>query len=430
MKYKDTIIKITVELSRLLIGVVFTFSGVVKAIDPVGFAIKIEEYLASFGLDGLRAFSTLFSCNIIAAEFTLGICIGMGVYRRYSSFLVLIFMAFITPLTLYLALFEPVSDCGCFGDALIISNWETFYKNLVLLAAAIFIFVYNQHILPFFTHKAYWFVALFAYLFCIAFSYRNYNHLPILDFRPYKIGVNIPDLMSIPEGAPEDNYIYSFIYEKDGITKEFGLEDYPADDPEWSFVESRTELVQQGYVPPIASFDLYNETGDNLSEEILSNDKPIFLLILSKVEKASDERIDEINNVYDYTLDKNINFYAVTGSSDNEIEIWSDRTGAEYRFLTADETFLKTIIRSNPGLILLQNGTILKKWHYKDIPAEEEIETVVREYLEEKINEYHKQQVSIRQNLLSFSLPLLLVWIYDHFRNRRRKETDKEAVKE
>jgi len=430
MRYKDTIIRTIAELCRLLIGGVFIFSGLVKAVDPVGFALKIEEYLASFGLEGLQAFSSILSFNIIAVEFALGVCILMGVYRRYSTFLVLLFMAFMTPLTLYLALFDPVSDCGCFGDAVIITNWETFYKNVVLLAASIFIFIYNQRIFSFFTHKAYWFVGLFAYLFCIGFSYRNYYHLPIIDFRPYKIGANIPYLMSIPEDAPEDEYTYSFIYEKDGVKKEFGLNNYPADDPDWTFVESKTELVKEGYVPPITSFDLYNEEGDNLSEEILNNDQAVFLLILSKVEKANDERIDDINNVYDYAVDKHIPFYAVSGSSVSEIEIWSDRTGAEYPFLIADETFLKTIIRSNPGLLLLRSGTILKKWHYKDIPAEENIDTVINSYLEGKEDETHKQQAAIRNNLLTFSVPLLLVWMYDYFRNRRRKRAGNKAEKE
>ena len=147
MKNKNAVLKRLAELCRLLIGGVFIFSGFVKAVDPVGGAIKIGEYLASFGLDMLQPFTVLLSFNLSAIEFTLGVCMLLGVYRRDVSFLVLMFMAFMTPLTLYLALFDPVSDCGCFGDALVISNWQTFYKNVVLLAAAFYVFIHNQRLL-------------------------------------------------------------------------------------------------------------------------------------------------------------------------------------------------------------------------------------------------------------------------------------------
>ncbi|MBR2496858.1 MAG: DoxX family protein, partial [Parabacteroides sp.] len=153
---KDTIIKIITEFCRLLIGVVFIFSGFVKAVDPMGGGIKISEYLTSFGLESLEAFSVLISFNLSAIEFTLGVCMLLGAYRRYTAFFALLFMAFMTPLTLYLALFDPVSDCGCFGDALILSNWETFFKNVALLVATIITFSYNQRLLPFYTYRVYW----------------------------------------------------------------------------------------------------------------------------------------------------------------------------------------------------------------------------------------------------------------------------------
>ena len=270
MKNKDVALKILVELCRLLIGVVFIFSGFVKAVDPVGGAIKIGEYLASFGLDMLQPFTVLLSFNLSAIAFALGVCMLLGVYRRYVSFLVLVFMVFMTPLTLYLALFDPVSDCGCFGDALVITNWETFFKNIVLSLAAIVTFIYNQRLFQCFTYRVYWFVALYAYLFGVGFAYYNYNHLPVIDFRPYKVGANIPQLMEMPEGAPQDEYKYTFVYEKDGVKKEFSLEDYPANDSSWTFVESKTELVKKGYQPPVAAFNIYNGEGDDVTEEIRS----------------------------------------------------------------------------------------------------------------------------------------------------------------
>jgi uncharacterized membrane protein YphA (DoxX/SURF4 family) len=214
MKYKDTVIKVLAECCRLLLGIVFIFSGFVKAVDPMGGSIKITDYLVSFGLAKLQPFAVLLSFNLSALEFALGVCILLGIYRRYTSLLILVFMAFMTPLTLYLALFNPVSDCGCFGDALILTNWQTFYKNLILSSAAVVVFIYSQRLLRCYTYKAYWFVALFAYLCAIGFAYFNYYHLPVIDFRPYKVGANIPALMQIPDGAPVDEYKYTLIYEK------------------------------------------------------------------------------------------------------------------------------------------------------------------------------------------------------------------------
>lgn len=417
MKKNGKISKIAAECGRVLIGLVFIFSGTVKAIDPMGGAIKIGEYLSSFGLDKFQSFAVMLSFNLSAIEFTLGVCLLLGVYRRYTALLTLLFMAFMTPLTLYLALFNPVSDCGCFGDAVVISNWETFWKNVVLLAAAVVVFVYNQRLTAFYTYKVYWFVALFAYVYCIGFAYHNYNHLPLVDFRPYKVGANIPRLMEIPEGAPEDEYRYAFIYEKDGVQREFSLDDVPAGDSTWTFVESKTELIRQGYVPPVTSFTLYNERDENVADVLLHDTAALLLLVSPKLEDADDARIDEINEIYDYALEHKMNFYCVTGSSREAIDRWIDNTGAEYPFLKADDVLLKTVIRSNPGLVLLKEGTILGKWHYNDLPDEEAMQAVFEARLSGK-GIKNKEEGRLLTNLFTFTVPLLLVWVYDYLRNR------------
>ena len=424
MNRKDAIFEILVESCRLLIGVVFIFSGFVKAVDPMGGAIKISEYLSSFGLDMLQPFTVLLSFNLSAIEFVLGVCMLFGVYRRYTTFLVLMFMAVMTPLTLYLALFDPVSDCGCFGDALVISNWETFFKNVILTVAAVIAFIYNQHLFQCFTFRVYWFVALYAYMFAVGFAYYNYNHLPVLDFRPYKIGANIPQLMEIPEDAPEDEYKYTFVYEKDGVQKEFTLEDYPADDSSWIFVDSKAELLKKGYQPLVDAFNIYNREGEDVTDEIIRNPNSVLLLVAPKLEDADDGQMDEINSVYDYALEHDISFYCITGSSPEAIEAWNDKTGAEYPYLMADDVLLKTIIRSNPGLLLLKGGTILGKWHYNDIPAEEDVKSVMDHCLDNS-DVKNKEDGSLVSNLLTFAVPLLLVWIYDLLRFRRKRKDKK-----
>ncbi|MDH6305763.1 putative membrane protein YphA (DoxX/SURF4 family) [Parabacteroides sp. PF5-5] len=418
--YKETGIKIFAEICRLLIGVVFIFSGFVKAVDPVGFAIKIGDYLTAFGLTALKPLALLVALNLVAIEFALGVCMLLGVYRRYTSFLLLLFMSVMTPLTLYLAIFDPVSDCGCFGDAVILTNWETFFKNLVLLGASIFLLLYNQKLFQCFTYKVYWFVALFVYVYCLVFSVWNYKNLPLLDFRPYKIGANIPEQMLIPEGMPEDEYEYIFIYEKDGVRKEFGLDNYPATDSTWTFIDTKTVLITEGYKPPIESFTIYDAEGNDQSDLVLDASEPLLLLIVPKLEDASDERIDEINNVYDYALEHDMLFYCITGSSEELIQQWIDISGAEYPFLFADDVLLKTIIRSNPGLVLMKGGTVLMKWHYRNIPEEEEIGAVLTKYLGEK--PVNKSKRWIYFNLFGFIVPLLSVWVYDFLRFRRKEE--------
>lgn len=413
--------KIAAECSRILIGVVFIFSGIVKAIDPMGGEFKFQDYFSAFGFDMLQPFTLMFSFSLSALEFTLGVCILLGVYRRYATLLVLVLMLFMTPFTFYLALFDPVSDCGCFGDALVISNWETFFKNVVLLAASIILFIYNQKLLQAYTFKVYWFVALYAYVFCFAFAFINYTELPIIDFRPYKVGVNIPDAMSIPANAPQSEEKYAFIYEKDGVKKEFSLDNYPEGDSTWTFVEQKVEVIKPGYIPPINNFSITNTEGNDITDSILQNTKGVFLLISSKLEKANDADIEQINNIYDFAAEENIPFYCLTASDEDQIKEWRNNTGAEYPFCFTDETTLKTIIRSNPGLVLIKDGTILQKWSHNDLPEEEQIENVMNGYLSGKTVK-QKEDDRLLTNLLSFTLPLLLVWIYDLLRNRRKSK--------
>lgn len=417
--------KIIAECCRVLLGIVFIFSGTVKAIDPVGGAIKFGDYFTAFGLDALQPFALLFSFCLAALEFALGVCLLLGVYRRYVSLLVLLFMLFMTPLTLYLALADPVSDCGCFGDAWVITNWQTFYKNLVLLAAAAVVLRYNQLLYPVYTFKAYWFVALYSYIFCLGFAYANYKKLPLVDFRPYKVGADIPALMAVPEGAPQAEYSYSFIYEKNGEQKEFTLDNYPADDSTWTFVDQKTQLIRPGYEPPVKGFSIYSADDEDITAEILHDPQGVFLLVAPKLEAADDSHLEEINNIYDYAKEAGYPFYCLTASTPEAIREWSDNTGAEYPFCFTDETVLKTMIRSNPGLILLKNGTILSKWSHNQLPAEEQIPQVMDALLQKGTAE-SQQDGRMGPDLLGFTLPLLLVYLYDYARNRRKRKTEKK----
>ena len=364
--------RISLEAARLLLAASFLFSGGVKAIDPMGGAIKIEEYLRAFGMEQFEFLATLGAFNLCAMEFALGACLLVGAFRGFTTLIMLLFMAAMTALTLYLALFDPVSDCGCFGDALRLSNWETFGKNVLLLSAALFTFCHWRKLARLLPMKVLWLASFLPYTLCIGFAWWNYNHLPLVDFRPFKVGANIPELMSIPEGAAEDEYRHTLVYEKAGQRQHFPLDSIPAEGSGWTFVEAQSELLKQGYRPLVESFQLFDAKGEEVSDFILSQEKPVYLLIMPDAATANEENTDIISDIYDRTVEEGSLFYAVVGSSDASFQEWTDYTGAEYPHLKADATLLKTIVRSNPGLVLLHKGTIIQKLHYNDLANDEQ----------------------------------------------------------
>lgn len=373
MRDKDLhiVYQIVANACRFLLAGVFIFSGFVKAIDPLGSQYKIQDYLSAFGLSSWVPFflPLLGGITLSCVEFFVGVCLLFGVRRSLATTLALLLMLFMTPLTLYLALFDPVADCGCFGDAWVLTNWETFGKNLVLLLAAIVAFRKRRLLIRFISRKMEWLVSLYTLIFVFALSFYCLNGLPVLDFRPYKVGVNIKEAMSIPEGAKPDVYDYTYVMEKDGEEREFTLDNYP--DSTWTLVERKAVLKEKGYEPPIQDFLLTDlQTGEDITDEVLSDEGYTFLLIAHRIEEADDSNIDLINEVYDYSVEHGYKFYCLTSSPEDLIELWRDRTGAEYPFCQVDDIALKTVIRSNPGLMLIKGGTILNKWSDGDIPDE------------------------------------------------------------
>ena len=370
--YKDSLLwKILVNVSAVLLGLVFIFSGFVKAVDPLGTCYKIQDYIEAFGLSQLIPdfLPLMLSVALCCLEFMIGIMMLLRVRKRIASILVLVMMLVMTPLTFYLALTNPISDCGCFGDALVLTNWQTFYKNVVLLLCAIVVFIGYDKLGDLLSRKKEWMVTTWSFIFILGMALYALYYIPVFDFRPYKVGVNIPQAMEIPEDAELSEYDTRFVMEKDGVRKEFGLDDYP--DSTWTFIESKTVLLKQGYEPPIHDFSLMSfETGEDMTSDILEHRGYTFLLVVHRVEEADDSDIDLVNEVFDYSVEHGYPFYALTSSPAEEIEAWRENTGAEYEFFLADDIVLKTIIRSNPGLLLLKDGTILNKWSNKSLPDE------------------------------------------------------------
>ena len=429
-KQKHIIWKSWVNVCRFLLAAVFIFSGFVKAVDPLGSFYKIQDYLTAFGMAAWfpTYLQLLFAIVLSALEFSVGVFLFFGIRRRFATTLALLLMIVMTPLTLYLALANPVSDCGCFGDAWVLTNWETFGKNVVLFIAAVSVFKGGKQIIRFITAKMAWMVSMYTFFFVFVLSFYCLDNLPILDFRPYKIGKNIKEGMEIPEGAKPSVFESKFILEKDGKKQEFTLDNYP--DSTWTFVETRTVLKEKGYEPPIHDFSIVSlETGEDLTDSILSDKGYTFLLVAHRIENADDSNIDLINEIYDYSVEHGYGFYALTSSPEEQIELWRDKTGAEYPFCQMDDITLKTIIRSNPGLMLIKDGVILNKWSDNSLPDE----YVLTDSLDKLELGQQKQESDLRTIgyvLLWFIIPLLMVIGVDILvvKRRERKRAKNKVI--
>jgi uncharacterized membrane protein YphA (DoxX/SURF4 family) len=355
------------RIGRILTGLIFIFSGFVKGIDPMGTAFKIGDYLAAFRMGFLDDLALPISIILCLVEFVTGMMLVTGSLVKLASWMAALFMAAFTPLTLILAIFNPVSDCGCFGDAIIMTNWQTFFKNIVITLLVVFIFIRKNDNTAALSVKAGMNATLaFIFLFLLFMRY-NLAYLPVIDFRPYSIGTNIPDAMSIPADAEPDKYDIKFIYEKDGVQKEFTLNDYPADDTTWKFIDQKSVLVSRGYIPPIHDFTLVNEQGIDMTDQVTGYPGYTMLMIARRLEESDK---DGLIMGYDLGLalqQQGIMFNILTATLPGEAGALL--TGFDALF--ADEITLKTVIRSNPGFVLLHNGTIMAKWSYHNLPAKE-----------------------------------------------------------
>lgn len=359
--------KILRLISRIVIGVVFIFSGTVKAIDPLGSAYKFHDYFIAFHLQFLDFLSLPLAILLCTAEFIAGFSVLAGIKNKGGIWLVMILMGIFTPLTLVLALTNPVSDCGCFGDALHLTNWETFGKNVILLFLTLILFAGRKQMKSLSGNLREWMIISTAILLFILFSVYNLIYLPVIDFLPYKTGTKIAEKMIVPEGAQPDIYETTFIYEKNGVRKEFSLNDYPANDSTWVFADQKSVLVKKGYVPPIHDFSISTINGADVTQEILNNKGSTLLMISKKMEEASEKHLEKGFETGRYCFEKGISFIPVTASGSDKIKSYSDKAS----FFSADETTLKTMVRSNPGYILITDGVITGKWSWANLPDKE-----------------------------------------------------------
>ena len=402
-----------VNVCRFVLAATFIFSGYVKAIDPLGTLYKLKDYAAAMSLNGLLPDWVLVGVAIAlgALEFALGVFMLFAVRRHVVSRITLAFMTAMTVLTLWIFVADPVKDCGCFGDALKLTNGETLLKNIVLSACAALVAWRPVDMARFISRSNQWIVRYYTVAYIVITSVYCLYTLPIFDFRPYHVGMNIKQGMEIPEGAEQPEFESTFLLRKNGETREFTLDNYP--DSTWEYVDTRTVQTKKGYEPPIHDFALTScDTGEDITEQVLTKKGYTFLLVSPRLAVADDSNFGDIDQIYEYAEENGADFYCVTASANDEIERWRDLTGAEYQFCNADETTLKTMIRSNPGLMLLKDGTIIDKWSHNALPQTDDLTAPL-----------HRLTIGKAQNdsttkrllivLLTFFLPLSALTLAD-----------------
>ena len=363
--------RVLVNLCRLVLSLVLIFSGGVKLIDPHGTEYKIRDYAIAFGMDDVMwsYLPLLMSVGLSLAEFCLGVNLLFGSNRRWTSRVVFMAFALFTPFTLYLALENPVHDCGCFGDAWVLTNWQTFAKNVLLLSCAIVVCRWYRLQVRLISIHGQWLVSLYTWVYALMLmSYCLYT-LPVIDFRPYHLGADIAEKMR------------------------------------WDDDTDR--------IPPITDLVITDPlTGQDMTDSIVSGQGWKFLIVLPRVESADDGVMDKLAELTEYCLENDYMLTAMTASSDSLVDYWRDITGAEYPFLVADEIPLKTMIRSNPGLILLRGSVVAGKWASTEIPGSAELVAPL-----EQMDWVHREQTSYTERLLVllswYLLPLLLLTMLD-----------------
>ena len=402
-----------VNVCRFVLAATFIFSGYVKAIDPLGTLYKLKDYAAAMSLNGLLPDWALVGVAIAlgALEFALGVFMLFAVRRHVVSRITLAFMTAMTVLTLWIFVADPVKDCGCFGDALKLTNGETLLKNIVLSACAALVAWRPVDMARFISRSNQWIVRYYTVAYIVITSVYCLYTLPIFDFRPYHVGMNIKQGMEIPEGAEQPEFESTFLLRKNGETREFTLDNYP--DSTWEYVDTRTVQTKKGYEPPIHDFALTScDTGEDITEQVLTKKGYTFLLVSPRLAVADDSNFGDIDQIYEYAEENGIDFYCVTASANDEIERWRDLTGAEYQFCNADETTLKTMIRSNPGLMLLKDGTIIGKWSHNALPQTDDLTAPLQQLTIGKAqNDSATERLLIV--LLTFFLPLSALTLAD-----------------
>ena len=363
--------ELMMQVLRFSYGSFLIFSGAVKILDPLGFSYKLQEYFEVFGIEWMNDFTLLMSIFICALEIVIGILLIYGLYVKKILQLNLLLMVGFTFLTFYSAYFNAVTDCGCFGDFMKLDPWFSFQKDIVLLVVSSFLLLYHKTIRPIYNVKRLQRSLLIVISIIGFFPIYALSHLPMVDFRAYNIGSNIVDKRMLPEDAKQDQFEDIWYYELNGIVQEFTTSETPWKIEGAKFIDRETKLISKGDEPLIKDFDIINEENQlDLTDSILSLER-VLLFISYDIEKTNIKAHEKMNNNILINLHSaGLPIYGLSSSSKKDIKTYLSKEILDYPYFSVDQTTLKTIIRSNPGLIMLERGVVINKWHWRDIPED------------------------------------------------------------
>ena len=360
-------------LSKIVLGLTFLFSGFVKSVDVYGTTFKIVDYFHAFHLDIFQPLSKLLAFGIVGFEFLLGILIIIGIYAKVVSKLVISIVFFMMLLTLYIALFNNVEDCGCFGDVLILSNWATFFKNIVLLIFAFIFVIYHRLVIPLFSIKIRKYVLRYSFIYISGILLYSYIYEPLFDFRPYHVGAKLMPFDSINKKNKDQ---VSLIYRKDGEEKVFTPETAPWQNGEWTYVETPINSLNIENTKSIADFSIQNIKFDkenkptiiDITDKVLLDSEYSFFLLIPDLSILSDIQYDTINKIALYAGNNKCNVYCLTASTRNEVLQFKENLNPEIMICLADNRLINTIVRTSPGLMIMKKGLIVAKWSRWSFP--------------------------------------------------------------
>ncbi|MBR4266934.1 MAG: DoxX family protein [Bacteroidales bacterium] len=356
-------------LVRILMGAVFAFSGFTKAVDPYGVSYKINDYFIAFGWLDMDSFALPSAFLLSALELTVGIMLLLNLRARFATFLALGLELIFTPITLWLAITNAVSDCGCFGDFIKLTNWQTFWKNVIFLVMIIFLIFRSKTFHNPLSDNVELGISAAIYVFAILFQTYMVRHLPIFDWRPYKVGNNIAQLMEVPDDAEKDSVVTLVTYQNTvtGEIKDFTMCMIPSsDDTTWVWKDTKTEVVKEGFRPDIHDFVVRDTSGFDYADTLLKMDQPILLVVAYDLYRSNEEGLNTLRYVQDYALENNYLIIGYTASDQAKVEQIKTDYSIDFPFFFGDGTAQKTIIRANPGIVKLEKGTVTGKWNWRD----------------------------------------------------------------
>ncbi len=360
--------KIIARIFQIFVGILFIFSGLVKLNDPLGFSYKLDEYFSAavLGLEFLQPLALPIAIFVVIFEVVIGVMLLLGFQKKFTAWSLLLMIVFFTFLTFYSAYFNKVTDCGCFGDAIPLTPWESFTKDVILLIMIIVLFMKQDYWYSAFAKAKSSIITLLATIGCFALAYYVLMHLPVLDFRAYKVGTNMVEAMKEDPTRP-DVYEYKWYFNVDGAEKVVTTNgDYPSGYGE--LVRYETELVEKGYEPPIHDFKIEDENGEDFTSDFLTKPK-VAMIITYNLNKAEVEGLNKLNKFIDRAETAGYEVIGLTASSMDDVKTVMNKHEFSTTFYTADETALKTIVRSVPGVILVDRGIITAKSHWNDLES-------------------------------------------------------------